>query len=258
MNAKQQQHLEDWYAFLYEQQEDASPIVTHIARRLSGEKLSILEPACGGGKICGPLAEAGHEVTGFDCNASMLRYARKRASALLNLHIDQADMLCRDWGEDYDVVLLASNLMNNIDTDWEYKQAQKKLLTQAQRALKPDGLLFLDFDCPSSLRPFAEPGEWVCFEGRDDQETFGRYVVVNGTSNDHSRMVYYSRRYELRPKDAAPFSCTVRKEKHFATLEWMGAQLYRAGFTVEALYGGYGGEPFDQGHRRCVLWCRRC
>lgn len=128
MNAKQQQHLEDWYAFLYEQQEDASPIVTHIARRLSGEKLSILEPACGGGKICGPLAEAGHEVTGFDCNASMLRYARKRASALPNLHIDQADMLCRDWGEDYDVVLLASNLMNNIDTDWEYKQAQKNCL----------------------------------------------------------------------------------------------------------------------------------
>ncbi len=257
MNSKQQELLEYWDAFIYEQQEDVSPIAAHIVHRLRGKRLSVLEPACGGGKICIPVAKAGHEVTGFDLSQTMLTFAREKAAALTNLHLLQADMLTSDWGSRYDVVLLAANLMNNIITDWEYKQAQKKLLTQAHKALRPGGLLFIDFDCPDSLAPYAKPGEWLCFEGSDDRETFGRYIVISGTAHDRNRMVRSSRRYELYPKDAEPFVRIQSSEKHIPSLEWMCTQLYRTGFAIDTLHGGYGGEPFDAQHRRCVLWCRR-
>ncbi len=41
-------------------------------------RLRVLEPACGSGRLVVAMARRGHHVTGFDSNASMLRYARER------------------------------------------------------------------------------------------------------------------------------------------------------------------------------------
>ena len=43
-----------------------------------GRKLRLLEPACGSGRLVAAMVERGHEVSGFDLNANMLDYARKR------------------------------------------------------------------------------------------------------------------------------------------------------------------------------------
>lgn len=43
-----------------------------------GKKLRLLEPACGSGRLVAEMVKRGHEVSGFDLNANMLDYARKR------------------------------------------------------------------------------------------------------------------------------------------------------------------------------------
>lgn len=257
MTESQKGILDHWYAFIYEKDEDES----HLARcylRLLGEKsLKILEPACGGGKLAAPLALAGHDVTGFDMDESMLAYARKRAESIKNLIIYKADMLTSDWGAGFDAVILGSNIMLNIVTDWEYQQAQKRLISRAFDCLKPGGRLILDFDCPDSLKGFAGEKDWLCFEGTDDHGTFGLYYVLKGSCDERSRTVTSGGRYVITPPDDRPFIHKTCRTKHFPTLEQTCAWLNRSGFAVESLHGGHNAEPFDAAHRRAVILARK-
>lgn len=247
-----------WDAYIYEQQEDETEMARFIVNILGDRPLRILEPACGGGKLCEPLARAGHDVTGFDLNESMLRIAYARAAALPSMHVSKADALTSAWGRGFDAVLLASNIMLNLVTDWDYKQAQKQLIQRAHDALRPGGHLLLDFDCPDSLNAYlGDAAEWVCFDGNDDRGTYGRYIVLRGTCDEHTRMVRCGNRYEITPRVGEPFSITCSCAKHFPTLEQVMAWLQRAGFTVESVSGGYHGEPFDSVHRRAVIWARK-
>ncbi|MDO4741052.1 MAG: class I SAM-dependent methyltransferase [Eubacteriales bacterium] len=254
MNATQKEILEHWYAWIYEQQEDEAELTAYLLRELGDKPLKIIEAACGGGKLCVPLAQAGHDVTGLDRDESMLRIAREKAKDLPNLHIRQADLLAAPWGKGFDAVLLGSNLLVNIVTDRDYKRAQKNLLERAYEALRPGGRLLLDFDCPLDLdawQPARE--EWVCFEGTDDRGVYGRYVVIDGTANDRTRVVTGRRRYELFPAQGEPFVHYTESWKTFPTIEEVCGWLYRIGFRVEAVMGGCSGEPFDAEHRRAVI-----
>lgn len=258
MNKSQKSTLEYWDAWIYEQQEDEACMAEYLVSQLGAKPLRILEAACGGGKLCVPLAKAGHDVTGIDQKDAMLSHLYAKADGLPNLHAIHADMLAKPCGNGYDAVILGANLMVNIITDRESKRAQMNLLERAHDALKTGGRLFIDFDCPMNVShwiPATE--EWVCFEGTDDHGTFGRYIVIPGTANDRSRTVSGSRRWEITPANGEAFMHTESRHQYFPTLEQTCAWLYRSGFTVESINGGYSGEPFDRSHRRAVIWARK-
>ena len=188
MNDHQKKILAYWDAWIYEHSENETEMAEYLVRRLGKQPQNILEAACGTGKLCIPLAQAGHNVTGFDCSADMLRLLQQKAGSLANLHIHRADMLLKPWGSGFDAVLLGANLLVNIVTDRDYKRAQKNLLERAGDALKTGGLLFIDYDCPSKLSEWNPAiTEWVCFEGTDDHGTYGKYIVINGSTNDRTR-----------------------------------------------------------------------
>lgn len=255
----QKKLLNHWDAWIYEREEDERVMAEYLVGKIGRLPLKILEAGCGGGKLCVPLAHAGHDVTGIDCSAHMLKYAGKHAEHLPNLHLIHADMLTAPWGRNYDAVVLGANLLVNIVTDWEYKRAQKRLLERAYEALKTGGRLFLDFDCPLNLATWLPANhEWVCFEGTDDLGTFGRYIVTDGEINDRTRTLSGGCRWEITPQGGERF---VHREeysgKHFPSLEEVLSWMYRIGFTVESLHGGYGGEAFCREHRRAVIWARK-
>ena len=255
----QRKILEHWDAWIYEQEEDETEMAEYLVKKLGRQPMKIFEAGCGGGKLCAPLAQAGHDVTGVDRNENMLAYARKRAEELPNLHVSQADMLTTAWGKDFDAVVLGANLMNNIEGDWEDKRAQKRLIERAYESLRMGGRLFIDFDCPLHLSTWLPANhEWVCFDGADDAGTFGRYIVIDGAINDRTRTLSGGRRWEITPKGGERF--VYREEyagKHFPSVEEVFSWLYRIGFAVESLHGGYRNEPFDREHRRAVIWARK-
>lgn len=259
MNADQKALMEYWQAWIYERDEDEREMAAYILWCVGERKLKIVEPACGGGKLCVPLAEGGHQVTGIDCSREMLNQAVKKAESLPNLQLQEADMLLQPWGKGFDIAILGGNLMVNIVTDRDYKRAQKNLLERAWEALKMGGKLFLDFDCPDVLSKWAPANrEWVCFEGEDDRGTYGRYIVKDGTVDDRQRIITGERRWEMKTAQGENFVHTEKSYKHFPGLEQVCAMLYRVGFAVESIHGGYRGEAFDRDHRRAVIWARKC
>lgn len=258
MNDIQKKILDYWTAYIYERDEDEKDMAEYIVREMGGHPLRILEAACGGGKLCVPLAQAGHHVTGIDQDESMLRQLYAKSENLPNLHILHANMLSKPWGGGYDAVILGANLMVNIVTDRDCKRAQINLLERAREALKIGGRLFIDYDCPLELSKWTPANtEWVCFEGTDDRGTYGRYIVVNKTTSDRTRIVTGSRRWEIAPCSDEPFVHTESSYTYFPTLEQTCAWLYRVGFLVESIHGGYHDEPFDRKHRRAVIWARK-
>ena len=104
---------------------------------VGAEPKRILEVACGGGRICVPLAQAGHAVMGFDMDGAMLERAKRKAGSTRNLTLYQADALKEGWGKDFDVVVLAGNLLVNIETDGDYQHAQRLFIRKAADCLRP-------------------------------------------------------------------------------------------------------------------------
>lgn len=258
MNETKMNILKHWNAWIYEQEEDESTMTRYLVKQLGSKPLRILEAACGGGKLCIPLAKAGHQVTGIDQDAWMLHHLHHKAAGLDNLRVVQADMLSKAWGNNYDAVILGANLLVNIVTDRDSKCAQKNLLERAYDALKNGGRLFIDYDCPLDVTTWQPAkDEWVCFEGTDDHGTAGRYIVVPGTANNRTRIISGSRRWELFAADGEAFIHTENRHQYFPALEQTCAWLYRIGFTIESITGGYHDEPFDCRHRRAVIWARK-
>lgn len=246
-----------WFAHIYEQEEQEAHIVQYLLRMFGSMPQHILEPACGGGKLCVPLAQAGHHVTGFDVDQDMLYYARQKARHFPHLHLQQADALLSAWGTGYDAVILGANLLLNIVTTWDYKQAQKQLIFRAADALRPGGRLFLDFDCPATLAAFPCNDEHLGLEGIDDRGVYGQYFIRNTSADEHTRIVKGTRRYVLTLPGQSPAELALESVKHFPTLEEVCSWLYRAGLSVTSLYGGYQNEPFDTQHQRAVIIAKK-
>ena len=61
----QREILKHWYADVYEQRQTSVEDVACLLSLVGAEPKRILEVACGGGRICVPLAQAGHVVMGL-------------------------------------------------------------------------------------------------------------------------------------------------------------------------------------------------
>ena len=258
MLQQQKNQWEYWKAYVYEQQETDAAALACMRRLIGDQPLRILEVGCGGAKWSAPLAKAGHDVTGIDRNGAMLYLAVRRARSLPNLHIRKADALAEPWGTNYDVIILGANLLCTLITEWDHKQAQKQLIQRSAAALRPGGKLIIDFDCPVSLAAYgAELEKKQCFEATDSHGTAGRHLVCGSVSSEKNRMLRTSCQTEIIPANGPAFQVVREHTRHFPTLAEVSAWLYREGFAIESLYGGYRNEPFDMLHRRAVIAARK-
>ena len=107
---------------------------------------SVLELGCGAGRLTRHLLARGHAVTAVDNSAEMLRHVPDSATKVC-CDIEQLEL-----GRTFDVVLLASNLINVAE-----HPVRRAQLEACRRHLSPRGsLLFQRFD-PDWLRT-VEPG----------------------------------------------------------------------------------------------------
>jgi SAM-dependent methyltransferase len=249
-----------WYAYIYEQQVVQEDEVAFLLETVGKTPQRILEVACGGGRILARLAAAGHAVSGFDADDAMLAHCRVKIRPFDSAACYRADALQEDWGGAYDVVVLAGNILLNLVTDMDYKDAQALLIRKAAEALRPGGHLYLDLDCFD--RPVEDPDnkrEWVCFEGTDDRGTFGKYIVASGEYDPVTRMDRSSRRYEITPVGSSTIMSRVPSVKHFPRLRQVHDWLCEAGLEIEQEFGGYDRRPVDETAwgNRAVIWAKK-
>jgi len=254
-NMNQNELMQYWYAYTYDQEVHQGD-VEHILSMVGNSPLNILEVACGSGRISIPLAQAGHSVTGFDIDEAMLARIPKKSIGLTNLNCYKADALKDDWENGFDVVVLSGNLLINIITDGDYKQAQELFIQKAASSVKQGGYLYLDFTCfandnfQKSSVP-SEANEWVIFEGMDDLGTYGKFIYIDGKYNSKTRIDRSYRRYEISPKSGEMFSITKEVIKHFPIYEQVVSWLEKYGWEIKWH------NPIKEETFHAIIWAKK-
>lgn len=244
-----------WYAYIYDRQETQTDDVAFILRTLGDEPLRILEAGCGSGRILAPLARAGHAVHGFDLDDEMMARIGPKVAGLSGVCYWKADMLEDRWGEGYDTVILAGNILINIETAGDYQQAQRLIIQKAADALRPGGHALLDFDLHARPeRVFCYDGERIFFEGLDDRGVYGRYGHLSCRYDPHSKMCTTRHRTELTLPGGERHTFDGTSAKHIPTLHDAMGWLEDAGLGIEWALGGYDGRPIGLDTHRAILW----
>jgi SAM-dependent methyltransferase len=249
-----------WNANIYDKEVTETDDIEFLLNIIGNEPKTILEVCCGTGRILVPLAKAGHNVTGFDIDEYMIARIPEKASGMDNIQYFRADAVEDDWGNNYDIIILAGNVMMNIETDGDYEDAQKVFIYKAAKALKPDGHIYLDFDLHNNPGEIFGPvkKERVVFEGYDDTGVYGRYMIcVGGKYEKETQVAYGKRRIELILRDGERNVYEYYSNKRIPTLIDVKKWLKENGFILEQAYGNYNKEPISEKTHRATIYARK-
>ena len=148
------------------------------------EEATILDLACGYGRVTLPLAEAGFVMTGLDLSPRLLAEARSRQGDLA-VFWQQGDMrgLPDEWTDRFDTVLNLFSAFGYFDEPAE----NQKVLDEVRRVLKPGGLFIIDLAQRDAIMRDFRPTDWfevddllVCVQPRvrRDQRDQHRVLAV--------------------------------------------------------------------------------
>lgn len=259
--------MRHWYASVYEQFEnktnDVEFLLSVLNEQCGGKPQRILEMACGGGRIAVPLAQAGHDVTGFDRDPYMLERCYIRMKGMPNIRCYQMEGGEEDWGSGYDVVVMAGNVLTNIEGEKDYRGAQRDFIRRAAKALRPGGHLYLDFSLykdNAKVYPSLEPMYY--FEGSDDYGTSGRTVSCGGNYDPVTRLFAGLEHWELTTNNGEEMICNVEVwHKYLPAWEEVQEWLEESGLTLTRSYCNFTAEPIttpvQEDIWRATVWAEK-
>ena len=205
------------------------PFYVELAREAEGP---LVELAVGSGRVAVPVAQAtGRPVVGVDSSPAMLEQARSRAAeAGVELDLRQGDM--RDFAIDQPAALIYCpfRALLHLPT-WADR---RRTFERVAASLRPSGRF--------AWNAFAfDPRVAVRLDGQHQDEPVPHTI----------RYAVGDNRIDITLDDGAKTSLWWATKN-----EWLGL-LDVAGLELQALYGGFAGEPFDDDSREYVFVARR-
>ena len=250
-----------WYACVYDKTfSESDSDVDFLIDIIGKEPKNILEVCCGTGRILVPLANAKHKVTGFDIDDFMMERILEKSVGMDNINFFNADAVKDDWGTGYDVVVLACNIMMNIIANENDEKPQQVFIEKAAKALKTGGYIYLDFNIFNDTDELIEPNssEWVIFEGTDDRNIYGKFIMSAGGYYDiNKQMNYGKRKIELvlpnGEKNVHEYDFNKRIPKLNETIEWLNDNNMK----IEQIYGNYAKDPITEKTNKVIIYARK-
>jgi ubiquinone/menaquinone biosynthesis C-methylase UbiE len=238
-----EQIFDDDYLFFYAPRftDEVSEAQTErIVEMLGLESgMSILDVACGYGRIANRLAARGMRVTGLDITPQFLELARKDA-AERRVYVDyvHGDMRALPFSQQFDAVLCFFTAFGYFDD-----AGCRKTLEEFRRVLHPGGRVLIDINnIWAILRGFTP----AVIEERDGA------LLIDRRRIDPVASRVVSERIVVRGGNTKRAEYFVR----FFTFTELRDWLLAAGFaSVEAF--GEDGQPLNADHRRLIAVARR-
>jgi SAM-dependent methyltransferase len=161
-----------------------------IHKQLGGgaaRELSVLEPACGTGRLLRPLARRVAQVHGFDLSQEMLSYARRRLPDAQLFRADMEDFAAAIPPGSIHLVINTINTVRHLESD----AALQRHFAQVDACLGEDGLYLLGL----SLNEYGvdEPSEdqWTARRGRISVHQLIQYIPPpSSAGSDRFEQVY--------------------------------------------------------------------
>jgi len=220
----------------------------------------ILELACGSGRICVPLAAAGHRVTGVDLDPAMLDRAQSRWAAHDrgagggSLDLIEADMTTVALTERFGLVILAFNGMFVLSDRSAQEQAMQTIATH----LAPSGRAVIDVWLPA-------PDDLVLYDGRlvndwvrENPETGNQVAkMTSARYSPATGMATLDTFFDEWRQTETPHRTHRRDELNFVTAGELLALVERSGLEAQIVAGDYDMTQLTTHSDRLVLVARR-
>lgn len=242
----------DPFADLYDLEYDHDydlPFWLTLAEREGGP---IVEWGAGTGRLTVPLAEAGFSVTAVEVSENMLEKGREKSEAVEWV---RGDMRNSALGRGYRLAICAFNsflCLLSLDDAVAF-------LSNAREHLEPDGLLGIEvssFSPEELCDPPGGPALRHDFTRESPQGLLERFSVSR--YDMASQLLHMRLFYELYDRGEN----LENRRRHELTIRTVGRgelelMLRLAGFELEAVYGGFEGEPLTAESDHLIVLARR-
>jgi SAM-dependent methyltransferase len=215
----------------------------------AGASSAVLEVGCGTGRLTLPLARAGHAVTGIDLSPAMLARARAKLDAeppdvraRVTLLATDARRMTLPARPTFDLVIAPFRIMQHLVAI----EDQLDVLTRVRERLRPGGRLAFDVFNPSYAMmtrdrsaEVEDTPEQALPDGRTLRRTV-RVLTVHWVEQvSDLELIYYVRTGEHTERIVQEF------EMRWFTPSELTHLVARAGFRLDASFGGFDRRPLD-------------
>ncbi len=228
------------------------PMYLEIGKRHEG---TILELACGTGRVAIPLAEAGHTVVGMDFDADIIALAESKARLLglqRNISFVKANMVDFKLDQKFPLIIAGGNsLIHILDT----KQL-RQCIERCREHLTDDGSFYVAFETSPYL---AAAGKFRVERERPRQvfnrET-GETLLYRGTTTIDPNFQRILRHHEFA-SPRAPHDLAKTAIFDYATRPLFPGELELlldiSGLTVVDVYGDYDLRPLNRQSEKLIF-----
>lgn len=227
-----------------------------LVQQIPAGQRTVLEIACGTGRVTVQLATSDVPIVGIDLSDEMLTYAKSKSEGLSNVCWVLADMRSFELAETFGLAIVPAYSFQLLLTETD----QVACLRQIARHLKPGARLvlhleqhdpaWLDSLPQHKFTPFEASGETT------HPGTGQRIRVSYAWSYDTAeRIVAVIIRYEIIGNSGKIASSTDRGplRMHCTSHLHLQGQLEAAGLATDAVYGDFLGQPYDSSSDE-VIW----
>ena len=212
---------------------------------------TVLELACGTGRVAIPLAKAGLKVTGIDLSTGMLDEARwKAAAAGVSVTWIEADMRAFDLGATFSTVMLVANGLCHLLTSADFEACAACV----RKHLAPGGRFIIDVFVPHCGILTRDPaGRYPMSEAYDDPDGKGRVAVTHNNIYDPATQINHITTYTTW-SSGEEIAGEVNMRMYFP--QELDALLKYNGLPVERKFSDYAGTPFGAGATKQLILCK--
>jgi len=217
-----------------------------LLQTIHPDRVTMLEIACGTGRVSFQLASAGVEITGLDISSELLNMAREKSADIQNVHWALGDMREFDLGQKFELAIIPGHSFQFMLTPMD----QVRCLDCIKQHLKPNGMLVVHLDHQdvswlgslphqatgtySEWRELRHPltGRTIRTANEWTYEAATQTAAVTTVWEEIGPDGAMTQRWQRKPM---PLHCVFRFE--------MEHLLKRTGYTVEAVYGDFFKSP---------------
>lgn len=229
-----------YYHILYSQRNDAEAefLIDNLSAYLRPAAASrILDIACGRGRHSIYLNKKGYDVTGIDLSEQSIKFAQQFEQK--NLHFYVHDMRKLAYINYFDIAMNLFTSFGYFDTEKDHVNALKSF----RKSIKDDGTVVIDYFNTNKILKNLTHKETKVVDGI---EFHLNKFVSDGKIIKHINFEHRDKSFAFEERVQA-FSLTDFER-----------MLEKSGLRVDALFGSYGLEPFDENKSdRLILICKK-
>lgn len=212
---------------------------------------SILELACGTGRITIALAKAGFKVTGIDYAEGMLTEAREKSTqAGVAVEWVKGDMRDFNLKKKFSLIFLAANALCHLLTLDDFEAS----MAAVRNHLTPNGRFVISVFVSRNELLINKPGERFPFSEYEDPNGRGRIVVTESYEYEADTQIKRIKTHHSIPGEEVEIEGELNLRMYFP--QELDALLKYNGFVIENKYGSEDRRKFDKNSETQLIVCR--